>query len=302
MFSVIICTYNRDKYIYQTLKRIACNKIETGKYEIILVDNNSTDNTELECRRFVADYPEVNYFYFKELNQGLSYARNRGVKESRGDVLVFLDDDSFVNDDYLSNLQNYIDNYPDAMAFGGKITPLFEDGITPKWLCSWNYSWVSAIDMGKKVAVFKSGKYPIGANMGVKKECVDRCGLFNTNLGRTKKNLMGGEEKDFFNRVKDNGFTIYYFPDIEVNHLIPPSRTTKEYIEKLGHGIGLSEYRRCKDISGISLVKRRIAELVKWAATIVLWFFYMLIFRIKVGNMLVVFRYNVSKGLFCGLD
>lgn len=302
MLSIIICTYNRDKYIYKTLERVACNKFDAEKYEIVLVDNNSTDTTELECKRFSGDYPHVNYFYFKELKQGLSHARNRGIKESRGDVLVFLDDDSFVNDDYLSNLQNYIDKYPDAMAFGGKITPLFEDGITPKWLCSWNYSWVSAIDMGQAVRVFKRGKYPIGANMGVKKECVDRCGLFNTNLGRTKKNLMGGEEKDFFNRVKGDGYNIYYFPAIEVHHVIPPSRTTKDYIKKLGLGIGLSEYQRCKDISGSTLIRRRISEVVKWAATIVLWFFYLLSFRCNVGNMLVVFRYNVSKGLFCGLD
>ena len=85
--SIIVCTYNRDRYIYQTLERIARNTFPTERFEIVLVNNNSTDNTAAECKRFQAAYPSLNYRYVVENNQGLSYARNRGIKEAQGAVL-----------------------------------------------------------------------------------------------------------------------------------------------------------------------------------------------------------------------
>ena len=297
MFSLIICTYNRDKFLYDTLLHVVANNFPTDNYEIVLVNNNSTDNTEQECERFKADFPDVQFRYFVETKQGLSHARNRGIIESRGDVLVFLDDDSFVKPDYLRNLQKQMDDHPEAMAFGGKITPRFETGETPKWLCKWTYSWVSAIDKGDGVVLFEGSSYPIGANMGFRKECLKQCGNFNTELGRTKKNLMGGEEKDIFNRVKAQNMLIFYFPDIQVEHVIPPQRTTKEYIGRMGQGVGMSERLRCLNIGRKALWKRYFAEFVKWGASIMLWLFYTISFRPTVGNMLLLFRWNVTKGL-----
>ena len=96
MLSIIVCTYNRDKYLYGALKCIAENGFPTKDYEIVLVNNLSTDNTEAECLRFQSDYPEVDFRYFVETNQGLSFARNRGIKESQGETLLFLDDDSYI--------------------------------------------------------------------------------------------------------------------------------------------------------------------------------------------------------------
>ena len=145
--SIIVCTYNRDRYIYRTLERIATNAFPPERFEIVLVDNNSTDNTAAECRRFQSAYPAVRYRYFLETRQGLSYARNRGMQEAQGTTFVFLDDDSFVEKDYLQRLAEYLQHYPDAAAFGGKITPLFESGHTPPWLGKWTYIWVSAIQL-----------------------------------------------------------------------------------------------------------------------------------------------------------
>lgn len=297
MLSIIICTYNRDKFLYDALYHIAVNDFPNDQYEIVLVNNNSTDHTENECQRFENDFPAINFRYFVELKQGLSHARNRGIEEAKGDVLIFLDDDSFVSVDYLRNLQRNLTKYPNAMAFGGKISPLFETGITPKWLCKWTYSWVSAIDMGNEVKEFEGNTYPIGANMGFKKSCIEKCGIFNPELGRSKKNLMAGEEKDLFNRVKENNMPILYFPDIEVQHVIPPQRTTQEYIVRMGLGIGMSEQLRCLKLGVTKLWKRYLFELIKWCATFILSFGYLLVCRPIVGKMLLIFRWNVTKGL-----
>lgn len=298
MISIIVCTYNREKFILSTLERIANNSCPKEGYEVVLVNNNSTDNTETLCQQFHTEHPDVNFRYFLETQQGLSYARNRGIREAQGDILVFLDDDSFVEPDYIQNLQQQMDTHPDAMAYGGKISPLFESGEAPKWLSKWTYSWVSAIDMGNEVILFEGKKYPIGANMGFRRACIEQIGDFNTQLGRTKKNLMGGEEKDIFNRAHDKGFKIYYFPNIQVQHVIPPARTTKDYIVRMGHGVGMSEQLRCKNLGGNALCKRKCSELVKWCATLVLYVFYALQGRLAVSNMLVTFRKNVTKGLW----
>ena len=296
MLSFIVCTYNREKYIYECLKRLITNKTDTD-WELIVVDNNSTDNTLSEIRRFERDYNPQNYRYVLETQQGLSYARNRGIREAKGDWLVFLDDDAFVESDYIQTLQHYIVTLPDMHAFGGKILPLFEDGRSPSWLCRWNMSWVSALDKGNRVSLMKGAEFPTGANMGIKAETARQCGLFNTTLGRTGKNLIGGEEKDYFNRIKALNGNIYYLPAIAVRHCIPLTRTTYNFIRRLGEGVGLSEQIRTLNEGKKSYLKRICAELVKWCATLLLSCYYAITLRPACGYSLLIFRYHVSKTL-----
>lgn len=295
MLSVIICTYNRDKYLSETLRRLANNRYN-GEWELLLIDNNSTDSTSSICKDFATQYPAVPFSYLVETQQGLSYARNRGIKEAKGDWLVFLDDDAFVGENYLERLSQYIQQIPDMAAFGGRIYPLFEEGITPSWLSKWSASWLSAIDKGDKICLFNTD-YPIGANMGFSKTIADQCGPFNTSLGRSGKNLIGGEEKDYFNRIKALNATIYYLPDIAVEHCIPSSRTTDEYINRLGLGVGQSERQRTLAISKVEYSKRLFLEAIKWGGTLVLWVGYCLQGAPAKGNKLILFRRNVTKGL-----
>ena len=294
--SFIICTYNREKYIYECLHRLAQNTDQTD-WEIVLVNNNSTDHTAAECEKFVAEDKPSNYHYFVELRQGLSFARNRGISEAKGDWFVFLDDDAMVEKDYIANLKKHLMNHPEAAAFGGQIEPFFEDG-EPSWYSKWSMGFVSAIDRGNETHVFPNNKFPIGANMGIKREVIDAVGTFNTELGRTGDNLLGGEEKDLFNRIRKAGYPIYYFPHIGVKHCIPAHRTTKEFVSRLAYGVGVSERLRTHHIGAHAYCKRLLVECIKWVGTIVLWFYYALQGKLPKGNILVLFRYHVTKGLF----
>lgn len=300
MLSIIVCTYNRDQYIYQCLSNLAKNQTHCA-WEIILINNNSTDNTHNEYERFRKDFPYVNVHYFIEQNAGLSFARNRGIKEAHGDWFVFLDDDSMVNVDYLENVNSHLENYPDIGAFGGLIEPFFE-GENPDWLSKWSMGFVSAIDMGNKIRQFAKGKYPIGANMGISRTAIEQVGDFNTALGRTKELLLGGEEKDMFMRIHNAGKLIYYFPNIGVKHCIPPKRTTLQYIKKLGYGVGASESIRTRQIGNIAYLKRLFLELIKWCGTLILWLGYAICLQSPKGNILVLFRYNVTKGLLDSIN
>lgn len=294
--SFIICTYNRDKYIYQCLSRLAANSHQDD-WEIILVDNHSSDDTAVQCQRFATDYSWVNYHYFVEMQQGLSFARNRGIKEANGEWLVFLDDDAMVESDYVNHLLDLLRQYPEAGAFGGQITPFFEEK-EPEWMSRWTMGFVSAIDMGEKVCVFPRGKFPIGANMGIARSVIRQIGVFNTALGRTKETLLGGEEKDLFLRIQAKDISVLYFPGIKVQHCIPPRRTTKEFIQRLGYGVGRSERLRTLGFGKLEYVKRVCLEFLKWGATMLLWCFFLLKGTPAKGNILVTFRCQVSKGLF----
>ena len=90
MLSIIICTYNREKYIRPLLESIANNDYPNTDYEIVLVDNNCTDNTRGVCEEFSASHPEVALRYVVESEQGLSAARNKGIKEAKGDIIIYV--------------------------------------------------------------------------------------------------------------------------------------------------------------------------------------------------------------------
>ena len=133
--------------------------------------------------------------------------------------------------------------------------------------------------------------------MGIRKTMLSRIGVFNTELGRSKKNLMGGEEKDLFERIRQQGGSIYYFPDVLVHHVIPPSRTTKDYVKRLGEGVGRSEHIRTLGVSRWKYIKRLFSELIKWGGTTALWLGFALKGQFEKGNILFSFRRKVTSGL-----
>ena len=293
MISVIICTYNRERYIAQALERVS--KTECADYEILVVNNNSTDSSEAKIQAFMEANPAVPVRYFVETKQGLSNARNRGMAEARGDVFVFLDDDSLVQGDYLRTLDEYLTMNPQADAFGGRIEPLFDECPRPKWLCSWSMGWVSALDMGEAVREFEGKAFPIGANMGIRRAMAEKVGPFNPELGRKGGNMDAGEEKDMFRRIRAAGGTIWYFPGLRVQHVIPAKRTTLEYVRRFADGVGISERRRTK--ADGTYLRRVAAEFVKWCGTLVLFVWYLITFRPVCGATLVRFRWHVTRRL-----
>ena len=134
MLSVILCTYNRERYLYNVLHSVAAGTLPPSEYEIVLVDNNSDDGTVGECERFKADHPQVTLRYFMERNQGLSYARNRGIREAQGDVLVYVDDDALVNPEYLQTYAEFFGRNKEAVAAGGPIIPQYDGCEEPAWM------------------------------------------------------------------------------------------------------------------------------------------------------------------------
>ena len=299
MISVIICTYNRDKYIYNVLKSLALGTLEHSAYEIILVDNNCTDNTRSEVDHFCNVFPQVTLRYFVETNQGLSHARNRGIRESKGDILVYVDDDATVNPEYLKTYADWFASHPETDAAGGPIIPHYETGSEPKWMTYFIKRLLTGyLYFGDKARPFPGDNYPGGGNAAYRASVFEKVGLYNVQLGRNGDSLTGGEEKDIFDKMKREGkHRNVYLPNAILYHSIPGYKLEADYFNRLTTGIGQSERARTLRIGKGLYRKRLLSELKKWCATIVLWCFYLVTFRPQRGNMLIKFRRNVTKAL-----
>lgn len=297
MISVILCTYNRDKYIYNVLKSVAANDLPHSDYEIVLVNNNSTDNTAAECQRFQADYPNLRFHYVVEAEQGLSHARNRGIKESHGDLLVYVDDDATVNDRYLSTYAEFFGRCPKAVAAGGPILPVYETS-EPDWMSHYTRQLITGrLYLGDKERPFGHGAFPGGGNACYRRSVFDTVGLFNVELGRKGNSLIGAEEKDLFDKMTTKGMSFYYLPTAILYHIIPPHKLTPDHFQRLTYGIGISERYRTLQISKKKYYNRLLKEGYKWCGTVALWCGFALRGQTAKGNKLVQFRHNVTRGL-----
>ena len=295
--SVIICTYNRATYLYSLLKSIAQNTLGKNNFEVLLIDNNSNDNTISVLEQFKTDFPEMEIRYFFENQQGLSFARNRGIKEAAGDVLVYVDDDALVNKEYLQSYFDFFQKNTTACAAGGPIIPIYETK-EPKWMSFFTKQLLTAyLYKGEKVKTFRQSEFPGGGNAAYRKCVFERVGLFNTQLGRKGDSLSGAEEKDIFDKMRSLKMRVFYLPQSILYHLIPQRKLEQDYFDNLTCSIGKSERMRTLSISKGKYAKRLIAECVKWAATLSLFCGYMLTFAPQKGWKLLLFRYNVTKGL-----
>ena len=300
MISIIICTYNREKYIRPLLESIVKNDYPTTDYEIVLVDNNCTDNTHGVCEQFAAAHKEVAFRYVIEPEQGLSAARNKGIKEAKGDIIIYVDDDALVDSDYIRQYAEHFATYPETMAAGGPIEPLYETK-EPSWMSPYTKALLTAwMNYGTQVREYPNGRYPGGGNAAYRKEVFEKVGLFNTELGRKGNLLLASEEKDIFDKMKALGMKVLYLPTPVLHHCIPQTKLEEDYFNRLTLQIGRSERMRTHAISKGKYLSRLASEVVKWGGTLALLCIYTLQGHPMKGWKLVLFRMNVTKGLLGG--
>lgn len=294
--SVVICTYNREQFLPGLMESILQQSINQQTFEIIFINNNSTDTTQTICEQFIANNPDYSIRYFNETNQGLSYARNRGILEATGEYITFADDDALLASDFLQQVCQFLDQHPDIVEVGGPIYLKYL-GEVPKWenpymKSLFGYFYPSSIPYLMKE---KNNKYPKGSNMTFRTSIFSTCGHFNTSLGRVKRLLIGGEEKDIAFRILELGKKIAYIPEAIVYHLVPETRTSRPFIREQAIGIGISEQIRSK--ANKEYLKRLLIEAVKWGATFLLWLRYAFCFKLQTANILIAYRYWISQGL-----
>ncbi len=292
--SLVIPTYNRSSQLLTTLSYVIEQSADSKLWECIIVDNNSQDDTHLTIATFIAEHPEVNLRYAFEPKQGLSHARNCGIAQSQGDIVAFIDDDESIVPEFVQSYIDLFDTHADAWAAGGRIVAQYQSG-TPRWISKYVAQPIAnPMDFGRKIKPFPRRRCPGGGNMAVRRELFDRIGLFDTELGRKGRSLVGGEECDLVERMREQRLPIYYVPDAVIYHRIYDEKLTEEYTKRLFFNIGVSHRLRAK--GGGRMLVAYMAECCKWGATLLLC----LVHRPAQSRYLVKMRWNISRGLMRG--
>lgn len=297
IISVIICSYNRADYIINAVDSLYQQSLLKETFEVLVVDNNSIDNTGELVQAFISSHPHFNLHYLTESRQGASYARNTGAAFAKAPLLCFMDDDAVAEKNYLERIVAFFNNHPDATGLGGRIIPNYIPE-EPKWMSYHVSSMVGNFDYSKTVTPFKPGKYPLESNMIVRKEDFDAIGGFNTALPGVKGTLrIGGEGKDFFLRLQQRGAKIYYDPAIVVHHVVEVKKLTPHYLYRVASGYGRGERVRIKE-KGRAVFIGKVAEYIfKLGAAAVLGIGYALKGNPAQTWPIIKFRIDALKGL-----
>jgi len=289
--SLVICTYNRDKFIADCLNSINHQTLANDLYEVLLINNNCTDLTESIVNNYIADNPTINIRQIMEPNQGLSFARNRGIKESTSELICYVDDDAILPATFLETVVDIMQENQNYAGIGGKVIPEYETK-QPDWYHSLLRMFVTHIDYGESMFKCYGKKYPPGCNMTYRKNILLQCGGFNNALKwRT-------DDKYIFFEVRKLNDNIYYRPELWVRHQIDADRITDKNFDKLSIKLGEEERIRITSNNKLLLFPKIIEYLIKYLATFAMFPVFALKGKSIIGRYIIRFRYLALKGLF----
>ncbi|MEO0794053.1 MAG: glycosyltransferase [Verrucomicrobiota bacterium] len=240
-FSLIICCYNSIERIEQTLRAVcSMNTPDDVEWELIVVDNNSSDGTAEYCSQLLAELSPPSARVVEEKEPGLMNARICGAAAAKNDYLAFIDDDNWPDISWLEEAASIPKDYPEVGAWGGWCTGVGDEGL-PEWF-------------DKHAGKFACGKMPQpegicaspflrGAGLCIRKTAWDQiCHLLKNPflLGRTGKSLSSGDDNFICQLLVRHGWHLYYNPRMHMMHYMPPSRLTLDYLFRVHEGIGRS--------------------------------------------------------------
>jgi glycosyltransferase involved in cell wall biosynthesis len=222
--TVAVITYNRSRFLRETLAGMVRQAYPTGSWELLVIDNNSTDDTPAVVASFTASHPAPRRVV--EMQQGLDHGRNRAIAEATGDLLVLADDDILVEPDWLAKLVAPFstENAPMIGVVGGEVVPVFPDGL-PAWLEGSH----GPLGFRSEAGPLGPGQAPMGANFAFPKSVFQRFGLFDTRLDRQGARLFGGGDSEMIRRIRAAGLEAWFVPGARVFHQMPASRLTFDY-------------------------------------------------------------------------
>ncbi len=225
--SVIVCTRNRSELLTKACNSILAVEPPKRSWEMVIVDNMSTDDSLDIAHRIAAQNPN-RVRVIQEAELGLSAARNAGVRATQSEILVFIDDDAFPQPSWLRGLEEALE-MDRVYACGGPIDPLIE-GELPDWVGKRYLPYLSAWDPGSEILDLAYNEYPRGANMAFRREVFERFGFFSHHLGRRGKSLRSCEETELCLRVERGGYRVLYTPKARVSHMVTANRVTEPWL------------------------------------------------------------------------
>lgn len=251
-FTVAIPTYNGENRLPRVLERLqecfiyttrSHNQVEDFCWEIIIVDNNSTDGTAKLIQEYQANWHHVPLRYYFEPEQGLAFARQRAVKEAKGEFVGFLDDDNLPAPNWVSEAYKFGKQHPTSGAYASQIHGLFE--VEPSEHLKQIIFYLAITERGYEPLLYEPRKkgFPPGAGLVVRRQ------VWNNHVpnrlflvGRVGSSMLAGEDAEALLYIYRAGWEIWYNPAMEIEHIIPSWRLERSYLISLMRGIGLSRY------------------------------------------------------------
>jgi len=246
LLSVIIPTRNRSQTLSCTLDSIKMQTIDPKLFEVIVIDNRSTDSTRDMVDSFSGKIPNLRYFYEKE--PGLHVGRHKGLKEAKGNILVYADDDIEAFPTWLEGIVGVFED-KDVVLVGGKNLPKFEteppDWIMKMWLQSRPEGKIlgllSILDLGDSIKVINPF-YVFGCNYSIRKSIVLEAGGFHPDaLPRELVRFRGDGESYVSRYIMENGYKALYYPKTSIFHYVSRERMTLKYFYHRAYIQGISD-------------------------------------------------------------
>jgi glycosyltransferase involved in cell wall biosynthesis len=235
--SVILCTYNRCELLKKSIASILAQDCPEVRYELIIADNNSSDQTRQVCESFITQSIPIRYIFVPE--QGVSYARNMAIAQAKAPILAFFDDDVCVGHDWVATIKRVFDEYPEIDGIGGKVLPLWHDQ-PPAWLTPRHWAPLALQDYGEQpMTIHKDNALClVAANLALRSRVFNRIGLFSSALQRVRNGIGSMEDHELHLRLWEAGLQEMYVPEVVVTTEVQTDRLTKSYHRKWhkGHG------------------------------------------------------------------
>lgn len=232
--SVVISTYNRCELLPRALESVLAQDAPGVRYEVVVVDNNSTDRTREVIESFAARHPTVRHVF--EGKQGLSHGWNAGVARARAPLVAFTDDDLVMPRDWLLNIKRAFDEHPEVSFVGSRVLPLWE-AEPPAWLT--RELWGPLALQDSEETFYTDESRPVCLlGKSFRREALAAVGGFRPDLGRIKDAIGSTEDDEMQRRLWAAGRRGMHVPSIVVHAPVPPARVTKAYFRRwyAGHG------------------------------------------------------------------
>lgn len=240
--SIVICCHNSASRLPQTLLHLAQQSVSNDvQWEIILVDNASTDSTATIASDLWVD-KSISLRVVSEPKLGLNNARVKGVAEANYEIVCFVDDDNWVCPNWVQTISEIMTQYPDVGACGGYIEAVSDTKI-PKWFSTFqqyyavgaqseqtgDVTWTRGVLWGAGLAIRKSAWFSL-FDSGFHLLCEDRKGESLSSCGDSELCLA----------LRSMGWKLWYDSRLTMKHFIPSQRLTWEYLRRLFRGLGQS--------------------------------------------------------------
>jgi glycosyltransferase involved in cell wall biosynthesis len=288
--SVLICTYNRETLLGETLDSLARCRVDGLRWDVLVVDNNSTDRTREIVTARIGSFP-VPLRYLFEPRQGKSNALNTGLAATDAAVVAFTDDDVQFDENWVEQSCRPLVSAAAIDYTGGPVLPIWASPCPP-WLDQTRadlWGTLAILDYGREPFLFEERRrVPLGANMAVRRSLIDRIGGFHPDLGRRGNSLLGQEQAEFFCRSRASGARGLYVPEMALRHHVPARRLTRSYFRRWWYWKGISKSRleqrhpvtemgvdlsRVRKLLGVPrfMIGSAVRDLMGWAAALLTW-------------------------------